>query len=301
MHILKYVAAPISMVLTLASAIEVNMTDPGKYLCRLPLSYLHVAHTHSDSIKAASKTLAGDLLQYYKGNLPGQVPGNLPEPYYWWECGAMFGSLIDYWHYTGDSTFNPLVAAGMQHQVGPNQDFMPPNQTRTLGNDDQCFWALSAMSAAENKFPDPPMGKPGWLALAQAVFNTQAPRWEMRTCGGGLKWQIYSFNNGYYYKNTISNGCFFNLGARLGLYTGNQTYVDWAEKSWNWMMATGLVGPGYVVYDGCDEKDNCQSLNGVQWSYNAGILLSGAAAMFNYVFIPPHFIPRSLPQSIDTF
>jgi hypothetical protein len=24
--------------------------------------------------------------------------GNLPAPYYWWEAGAMFGSMIDYWY-----------------------------------------------------------------------------------------------------------------------------------------------------------------------------------------------------------
>lgn len=140
----------------------------------------------------------------------------------------MFGSLIDYWLYTGDSAHNDLVTQGMLFQVGPNNDYMPPNQTKTLGNDDQCFWALAAMSAAESNFPNPPKDKPQWLALAQAVFNTQAQRWDKSTCGGGLKWQIYTFNNGYTYKNTISNGCFFNLGARLALYTRNDTYADWA-------------------------------------------------------------------------
>lgn len=222
------------------------------------------------------------MLSFYKGNWPGQIPGNLPEPYYWWECGAMFGSLIDYWVFTGDATHNRIVMQGMQHQVGPNLDFMPPNQTKTLGNDDQCFWALSAMSAAEANFPNPPARLPQWLALAQAVFNTQVPRWDMATCDGGLKWQIYSFNNGFNYKNTISNGCFFNLGARLALYTGNQTYADWAEKSWQWMYGRGLISDSYQIYDGTDDTDNCGSINGNQWSYNAGILLNGAAAMYNY-------------------
>lgn len=206
----------------------------------------------------------------------------------------MFGSLIDYWFYTGDAQHNHLVMQGMQHQVGPNLDFMPPNQTKTLGNDDQCFWALSAMSAAESNFPNPPSRLPQWLALAQAVFNTQVPRWDMATCDGGLKWQIYSFNNGFNYKNTISNGCFFNLGARLALYTGNQSYADWAEKSWKWMLHRGLLSKSYNVYDGTDDTDNCGSINGNEWSYNAGILLNGAAAMYSYV-CPPHFSP--LPAS----
>ena len=237
------------------------------------------------------------MLQHYQGNKPGQTPGTLPEPYYWWECGAMFGSLIDYFAYTGDIQYNRLVTQGMQHQVGPNQDFMPPNQTRTLGNDDQCFWALSAMSAAEANFPNPPKEKPQWLALAQAVFNTQVPRWDTSKCNGGLKWQIYAFNNGFTYKNTISNGCFFNLGARLALYTKNQTYADWAEKSWNWMREVRLISDSYAVYDGSDDIDGCQSINLLQWSYNAGILLNGAAAMYNYVGLPPcHLLLHLLTQ-----
>jgi mannan endo-1,6-alpha-mannosidase len=249
------------------------------------------------AIKSSAKVLAGDVLRHYHGNEPGQTPGNLPYPYYWWECGAMFGSLIDYWFYTGDSDYNALVTQGMLFQVGPSNDYMPPNQTKTLGNDDQCFWALSAMSAAESNFPDPPKDKPQWLALAQAVFNTQAQRWDKSTCGGGLKWQIYSFNNGYTYKNTISNGCFFNLGARLALYTRNETYAEWATTTWNWMRDIGLIDAEYAAYDGSDELLNCAAVNGVQWSYNIGILLNGAAAMYNYVSTHPAstvLLPKAL-------
>lgn len=62
---------------------------------------------------------------------------------------------------------------------------------------------MSAMTAAENNFPDPPADKPQWLALAQAVFNTQAdPSRHDSTCNGGLRWQIPLSNNGYDYKNS---------------------------------------------------------------------------------------------------
>lgn len=58
------------------------------------------------------------------------------------------------------------------------------------------FRGIAAMSAAEFNFPNPPSDQPQWLALAQAVFNSQAPRWNTDSCGGGLKWQIFTFNNG---------------------------------------------------------------------------------------------------------
>ena len=223
------------------------------------------------------------MMKYYTGNHTGDIPGNLPQPYYWWEAGAMFGALIDYWHYTGDSTYNDVVTQGMLFQVGPNADYMTPNQTKTEGNDDQGFWGLAAMSAAENKFPDPPAGKPQWLALAQAVFNSQAIRWDNQFCNGGLRWQIFTFNTGYDYKNTISNGAFFNLAARLAVYTGNQTYADWADKTYEWVAAVGLMSPQYHFYDGSHTTLNCTDINRVEWTYNAGIYLLGAAAMYNHV------------------
>lgn len=57
--------------------------------------------------------------------------GLLPDPYYWWEAGAMFGHMIDYWHYTGDTTYNDVVMAGILAQTGPDNNFMPLNETKT--------------------------------------------------------------------------------------------------------------------------------------------------------------------------
>jgi mannan endo-1,6-alpha-mannosidase len=171
----------------------------------------------------------------------------------------------------------------MLWQASPTANFMPPNQTKTEGNDDQGFWGVAAMSAAERNFPNPSSDKPQWLALAQGVFNSQAARWDTQTCGGGLKWQIYPFNNGYDYKNTISNGCFFNIAARLARYTNNATYADWAVKTWDWVREIGLRDDQYQFYDGTNDQQNCTSLNRIQWTYNAAVFLHGAANMYNYV------------------
>ena len=234
----------------------------------------------SDSIKQATKVVAAGLREWYTGDRPGDVPGNLPDPYYWWLCGAMFGSFVDYWYYTGDDTYNNITTQAMVHQIGQPQAFMPPNQTSTLGNDDQAFWALTAMSAAENKLPDAE-GQMSWLSLAIAVFNTQVPRWNTKTCGGGLDWQIFPFNNGFDYKNTISNGCFFNIAARLAKYTNNDTYTEWAMRAWKWELEVGLMSKDYHFYDGTSERQNCTEMNHIQWTYNAGIHMSGAAALWN--------------------
>jgi mannan endo-1,6-alpha-mannosidase len=235
----------------------------------------------AENIKSVAKTLSVNLRQYYTGDRVGDTPGNLPDPYYWWECGAMFNALIDYWYYTGDTQYNGITTQALEHQIGDPKAFMPTNQSKTLGNDDQAFWGMAAMAAAEYKLPDLGDGKPSWLSLAQAVFNTQKDRWDNATCGGGLKWQIYTFNNGYNYKNTISNGCFFNIAARLYKYLGTDVYSTWAERAWEWEQAVGLMSQDYHFYDGTDDIENCTTINHIQWTYNAGVHMAGAAAMWN--------------------
>ncbi|KAL3426415.1 cell wall glycosyl hydrolase [Phlyctema vagabunda] len=236
----------------------------------------------TDSIKQAASTVAYGMVQYYTGNNTGDTPGNLPSPYYWWEAGAFFGILVDYWYYTGDTTYNTITEQALLSQVGKNNDYMPENQTKTEGNDDQGFWGMAAMEAAEMNFQNPPEDEPQWLALAQGVFNTMVARWDESTCGGGIRWQIFTFNSGYNYKNSVANGCLFNIAARLARYTGNETYSDWAENIWDWMVGVELMSDTYQVFDGTSDTENCTSLDHIQWTYNAGIYLFGAAMMYNY-------------------
>ncbi len=163
---------------------------------------------------------------------------------------------------------------------------MPANQTKDEGNDDQVFWAFAAMAAAELNFPPPMAGFPSYAAMGQAVFNLQTERWDAANCGGGLRWQIQSTSVGYTYKNVASNGGYFQLAARLARYTGNATYLHWAEKAWNWIEQSPLIEVntprGTIVNDGTGIESGCTKANPQQFSYNYGILIGGLAYMYNH-------------------
>ncbi|KAF2753011.1 mannan endo-1,6-alpha-mannosidase-like protein DCW1 precursor [Pseudovirgaria hyperparasitica] len=239
-----------------------------------------------DSIRSAASTVAYGLQSYYRNNASNTDPrdvGTLNLPYYWWESGAMWGSLVDYWAYTGDDRYVENTINAFVTQSGPNRDLMNEKFYGQTGNDDQGFWALSLMSAVENGFPSPSSDQPQYLQVATNAFQTQVGRWDTAGCDGGLRWQIFDSHPGYPYMNTVSNGAFFQLAARLARATKNDTFVEWAEKAWDWVSEKGLIDSTYcTVYDGTNSNNGCSSHDLHQYTYNNGLFMYGAAALYDH-------------------
>lgn len=239
-------------------------------------------------MRNVAATLAHDALTYYTGNTSSNPLdlGDLNEPYYWWVAGALWGTLIDYWHYTKDPSYNDVVIEALlaPANIGPNYDFMPPEHAGEEGNDDLFFWGSAAMAAAERNLAQPVETIPSWLEIGANVFNSLHSRWNTTHCGGGLTWQIYPENpNGMNYKNSISNGGFFQMAARLARATGNATYLEWAEKVWDWSYEIGFIDhETWHVYDGTDAANNCSDVNHASYTYTSGVYLYGAAVLANY-------------------
>ncbi|XBW34834.1 hypothetical protein QEN19_000401 [Hanseniaspora menglaensis] len=224
------------------------------------------------------------ILDYYSGD------GVFQDPYYWWEGGLAFGLMIENTFLCQNTTFNSKLQDALIAQSGTSWDFMPESQTMVEGNDDQGVWGLTLMTAAERNFSRAANGTesrkniPEWVTMAQSIYNTMYARWDTSSCGGGLRWQIYTWNNGYNYKNTIANGCLFNLAARLGRYFNNQTYMDQAEEIFTWLVDVDFInlnGSSAKVYDGATTTSNCSDITALEWSYNYGTILGGAAYMYD--------------------
>ncbi|CAN8102606.1 unnamed protein product [Discula destructiva] len=240
--------------------------------------------SETSSILGVAKTLAKGAMSYYPGTATSF--GNLPAPYYWWEEGALMGAMLDYAHYTNDTSYNNILTTAISSQViSPTYDLMVPSHYGDEGNDDQAFWAFAVLAAAERNFPQTSDSSiPSWLQVAENAFNSLSARWNTSACGGGLLWQIFPSNpNGLNYRNSVSNGGLFQMSARLFRDTGNKTYLDWATKVWNWSTAIGFIDNDYIVYDGADSRDNCtvDKRNNLTFSYAAGIYLYGAAVLAN--------------------
>lgn len=72
------------------------------------------------------------------------------------------------------------------------------------------------------------------------------------------------------------------MGSRLARYTDNGTYYSWAWDTYHWIKKVGYIDENYDVHDGGHVESNCTDINRAQFSYNSGMLLQGAAFMYNY-------------------
>ncbi|KAI6093512.1 glycoside hydrolase family 76 protein [Hypoxylon rubiginosum] len=237
------------------------------------------------SIRSVASTLAYGTMAWYSGNVTDtpETIAVFPPPHYWWQAGAAWGAMLDYSHYTGDTSYDEVITQALLSQVGPKFDLMAPLHYGSEGNDDQAFWSFAILEAAERNFPQSDDTIPPWLDIASNIWNSMVVRWNTSSCGGGLAWQIFESNpNGMHYKNSVSNGGFFQMSARLARATGNDTYLQWAEKVWDWSEKVGFVDENYNVYDGADSSDNCAKVNKLSFSYAQGIYMYGAAVLYNH-------------------
>ncbi|PIG79904.1 endo mannanase [Aspergillus arachidicola] len=244
------------------------------------LANLGIDVNNVDSLKQAGKAVAAPMMDFYRKNETEGIPGKLTDT--WYVAGSMFMTLIQYWQASGDDTYNAVVSNDLMFQAGENYDYYSKNVSDWLGNDDQMFWGLATITASEAGFPEI-SGKPSWTSLARVVFNMEVERWDKSACNGGMRWQLWPYQEGYTMKNAISNGGLFELAARLARFTKNETYSEWADRIWDWSASTPLLQTDrWYIADSTSNLNNCSDAGDQQWSYNYGTYLAGAAFMYNH-------------------
>ncbi|KAF1364274.1 glycoside hydrolase, partial [Lizonia empirigonia] len=226
-------------------------------------------------------TTAGSFASALRATYPDPGLALFAEPIWWWQSGSAADALLTYTYTTGDSQYATLLSNTLITEATGTNDFMTVHAT---GNDDQAWWALAALTAAETNLA--PTGPLPWATLAQNVFQKQTTRWDKDKCNGGMKWKILEGDgtDGWHYKSAIANGLFFQMAARLALLTSSADIKAWAEKSYNWTVSVGLISPEFDVYDGTDDakgENGCVDVNHNMWSYNVGVFMYGSAVMAN--------------------
>lgn len=178
----------------------------------------------------------------------------------WWNAANALTTLTRYTRHTGDPAHAAVVpatfsAAGRRHRGFINDFF-----------DDNGWWALAWVAAYDLT------GEGRYLDAARGIFAHNLTGWD-GTCGGGVWW-----NTERRYKNAITAELFITLAALLHQRVpGDQHYRAWALQGWEWLHASGMIGPGGLVNDGL--RPDCASNRGTTWTYNQGVILGGLASL----------------------
>jgi predicted alpha-1,6-mannanase (GH76 family) len=181
----------------------------------------------------------------------------------WWQSANALSAVIRYARHTGDRQHHARVTertfsrAQRAHANFINMFF-----------DDCGWWGLAWVDAYDLT------GERRYLDAARTIFAHEQTGWD-GTCGGGVWWSTERT-----YKNAVTNELFFTLAALLHQRTpGDQEYLSWALRGWEWLAARALIGPAGLVNDGLNS--DCANNGGPTWTYNQGVVLGGLAALFD--------------------
>jgi predicted alpha-1,6-mannanase (GH76 family) len=178
----------------------------------------------------------------------------------WWNAANALTAVIRYMQLTGDRGYLRVIETSFRRAQRRHRGFV----NRFF--DDNGWWALAWLAAydltADSRY----------LAAAEAVFGHNLTGWD-GTCDGGVWW-----NEDRRYKNAITNELFLLLAAQLyQRVPGRREYLDWALREWQWLHASGLIGPAGLINEGLTPA--CANNQGTTWTYNQGVILGGLTAL----------------------
>ncbi|KAF2710144.1 glycoside hydrolase family 76 protein [Pleomassaria siparia CBS 279.74] len=136
--------------------------------------------------------------------------------------------------------------------------------------DDDLWWALGYIAAYDVT------KKAEYLTLSEGIFNAVARVWPSSCGNGGIFW-----NSKKNVVNAIANELFFSTAAHLANRASDaNTYANWAVKSIDWFVATGMINNASLINDGLTSAPDCKNNGLPTWSYNQGVILGGLAELY---------------------
>lgn len=205
----------------------------------------HETTTYKDMAAAAASVLA----DWHDGET-GVWPNC------WWQSANALEALIDYGCITGDRTHADLIPVTFEKAQTQAKGFL--NQYY----DDEGWWAITWIKAYDLT------DEARYLDMARHLFADMAKGWDKTRCKGGVWWTKEQS-----YKNAIPNELFLVLAARLYHRLGDPSYLEWAQREWDWFKGSGMINNEGLVNDGLTE--DCRNNGGITWTYNQGVILGG--------------------------
>jgi predicted alpha-1,6-mannanase (GH76 family) len=181
----------------------------------------------------------------------------------WWNAANALTALIDY-----------SLATQSTAYVGDIVNTFDKNKASNFLNDyydDEGWWALAWIRAYDLT------RQTQYLDAAKTIFSDMSGGWDS-TCNGGIWW-----SKAKTYKNAIANELFLEVAVRLHQRSpgdgGAGSFLEWAQREWQWFNKSGMINGEDLVNDGL--TSGCVNNGQTAWTYNQGVLIGGLVDLAN--------------------
>ncbi|PIL33446.1 hypothetical protein GSI_04069 [Ganoderma sinense ZZ0214-1] len=141
------------------------------------------------------------------------------------------------------------------------------------GSNDDAGWVVLALLKVSDYRNAHGQDASVYVNSAKIVYDLIAAEWDTSVCGGGVWW-----SSAHTYKNAITNELFLHTSANLYNRFGDATYLANAQKTWTWLLNSGMRNSQGLWNDGL--TSSCQNNGQTTWTYNQGVVASGLAELY---------------------
>lgn len=233
------------------------MTRAFETFCLLALLFIGMRNTApaADDFNAESAAAATTLQQDYTKHGLWRTIG-------WWNDANCVEALESVSAAQNGQCYLPVLATTFK--LNCHSNFLNEYY------DDEGWWALAWIHAYDLT------GKPKYLDASKTIFDDLTKGWTGQ-CDGGLIWRKRHF-----YKNAIPNELFLLTSIQLHQRTpgdhGPGSYLDWANREWDWFKNTGMINAQDLINDGLDR--DCENNGQTTWTYNQGVIIGGLTELY---------------------
>ncbi|KAM0754828.1 Six-hairpin glycosidase [Meredithblackwellia eburnea MCA 4105] len=181
----------------------------------------------------------------------------------WWQNPVVLLSFLDLDRALGNSVNQQAVTAVLDNNSRGVQ-YMIDQYV-----DDSAWWGLVTARAYQQ------YGNSNYLTAARAIQAADAGNWTS-DCGGGIVWLTYKPDYG---KNTVTNTLQIALSAKLYLITGEESYLEDAQRTLNWWQSWAYNPSTGKIYDTLTAYECVQTYEQL-FTYNSAIIIGGLVDLY---------------------
>lgn len=181
--------------------------------------------------------------------------------WYWAQAARI---LANYQELTGDKKY----ASQLKDSYTANWDYI----SNAKYYDDRLWWTLVLIKIYQVT------GDIDALNKAKFLVGSIVEQGSQNVCHGegGIYWDVAKTQVG-----SIANSLLITAAGKLYLVTNDKKYKEIANKTWQWLQHSGLIGTDHTLADNypVNSKGQCGTLVNWHFTYNNGMLLGAVSTL----------------------